>query len=61
MVYAVYGKTTGNEAVAFLLEDSEIIQKVLPYFMARIVDVREFLLRYPFACPKCLRHSLSGK
>ena len=49
MVYNVYGKTTGNEAVAFLLEDSEIIQKVSPYFMARIVDVKEFLLRYPFA------------
>ncbi len=48
MVYNVYGKTTGNEAVAFLLEDSEIIQKVSPYFMARIVDVKEFLLRYPF-------------
>lgn len=49
MIYNVYGKTTGNEAVAFLLEDSEIIQKVSPYFMARIVDVKEFLLRYPFA------------
>jgi len=48
MIYNVYGKTTGNEAVAFLLEDSEIIQKVSPYFMARIVDVKEFLLRYPF-------------
>ena len=49
MIYNVYGKTTGNEAVAFLLEDSEIIQKVSPYFMARIVDVKEFLLGYPFA------------
>jgi len=48
MIYNAYGKTTGNEAVAFLLEDSEIIQKVSPYFMARIVDVKEFLLRYPF-------------
>ncbi|MFF2176665.1 enhanced intracellular survival protein Eis [Lysinibacillus sp. NPDC058147] len=48
MIYNVYGKTTGNEAVAFLLEDSEIIQKVSPYFMARIVDVKEFLLLYPF-------------
>ncbi|GLC88846.1 GNAT family N-acetyltransferase [Lysinibacillus piscis] len=48
MIYNVYGKTTGNEAVAFLLEDSEIIQKVSPYFMARIVDVEPFLKRYPF-------------
>lgn len=49
MIYNVYGKTTGNEAVAFLLEDSEIIQKVTPYFMARIVDVKAFLEMYPFA------------
>lgn len=48
MVYNAYGKTTGNEPVAFLLEDSEIIQKVSPYFMARIVDVEQFLARYPF-------------
>ncbi|MFY3791573.1 GNAT family N-acetyltransferase [Ureibacillus sp. MALMAid1270] len=51
MVYNVYGKTTGNEPVAFLLEDSEIIQKVSPYFMARIVDVEKFVERYPFDEP----------
>ncbi|CAM5191676.1 putative acetyltransferase OS=Ureibacillus acetophenoni OX=614649 GN=SAMN05877842_101162 PE=4 SV=1 [Ureibacillus acetophenoni] len=51
MVYNVYGKTTGNEPVAFLLEDSEIIQKVSPYFMARIVDVEKFLERYSFDEP----------
>ncbi|HWL25756.1 MAG TPA: GNAT family N-acetyltransferase [Ureibacillus sp.] len=51
MVYNAYGKTTGNEPVAFLLEDSEIIQEVSPYFMARIVDVEKFLERYPFDEP----------
>lgn len=51
MVYNAYGKTAGNEPVAFLLEDSEIIQKVSPYFMARIVDVLKFLERYPFDEP----------
>lgn len=48
MVYNAYGKTTGNEPVAFLLEDSEIIQQVSPYFMARIVNVEPFLKQYPF-------------
>ncbi|TSI11336.1 enhanced intracellular survival protein Eis [Lysinibacillus sp. BW-2-10] len=51
MVYNAYGKTAGNEPVAFLLEDSEIIQKVSPYFMARIVDVEPFLARFPFDEP----------
>ena len=51
MVYNVYGKTAGNQPVAFLLEDSEIIQKVSPYFMARIVDVQPFLERFPFDEP----------
>ncbi|MFC7685286.1 enhanced intracellular survival protein Eis [Ureibacillus sp. GCM10028918] len=51
MVYNAYGKTAGNEPVAFLLEDSEIIQKVSPYFMARIVDVEKFLQTYPFDEP----------
>ncbi|SOC34918.1 GNAT family N-acetyltransferase [Ureibacillus acetophenoni] len=51
MVYNAYGKMTGNEPVAFLLEDSEIIQEVSPYFMARIVDVEKFLERYPFDEP----------
>lgn len=51
MVYNAYGKTTGNEPVAFLLEDSEILQEVSPYFMARIVDVEEFIKLYPFDEP----------
>ncbi|MFP3920023.1 GNAT family N-acetyltransferase [Lysinibacillus telephonicus] len=51
MVYNAYGKTAGNEPVAFLLEDSEIIQEVSPYFMARIVDVEKFLATFPFDEP----------
>ncbi|KGR80112.1 GNAT family N-acetyltransferase [Ureibacillus manganicus] len=54
MVYNAYGKMQGNEPVAFLLEDSEIIQEVSPYFMARIVDVEKFLERYPFDEPNFL-------
>ncbi|MBK3494149.1 GNAT family N-acetyltransferase [Viridibacillus sp. YIM B01967] len=48
MVYNVFGKTSGNEAIAFLMEDSEIKQNVSPYFMARIIDVEKFLERFPF-------------
>ncbi|WP_102691542.1 GNAT family N-acetyltransferase [Rummeliibacillus pycnus] len=48
MVYKVYGKTTGNEAVAFLMQDSEIKQSLSPYFMARIVDLKGFVEQFPF-------------
>ncbi|WP_425328605.1 GNAT family N-acetyltransferase [Rummeliibacillus suwonensis] len=49
MVYKVYGKTTGNEAVAFLMQDSEIKQSLSPYFMARIVDLNGFVKQFPFS------------
>lgn len=49
MVYKVFGKTTGNEAVAFLMQDSEIKQSLSPYFMARIVDLIGFVKQFPFA------------
>ena len=48
MVYKVFGKTTGNEAVAFLMQDSEIKQSLSPYFMARIVDLVPFVEQFPF-------------
>ncbi|WP_082195482.1 GNAT family N-acetyltransferase [Bacillus testis] len=48
MVYYVYGKTCVYEPIAFLLEDSEIKQTIAPYFMGRIVDVEEFLAKFPF-------------
>ncbi|WP_019241209.1 MULTISPECIES: GNAT family N-acetyltransferase [Bacillus] len=48
MVYFVEGKTCVHEPVAFLLEDGEIEQKIFPYFMGRIVEVKGFLERFPF-------------
>lgn len=48
MVDKIEGSTYKNEPIAFILEDSEIIETIQPYFMARIVDVAEFLREYPF-------------
>lgn len=49
MVEWVKGNTYKNEPIAFLMEDSHIIETVEPYYLARVVDVKEFLLQYPFA------------
>ncbi|MGY3764957.1 GNAT family N-acetyltransferase [Vagococcus vulneris] len=48
MVEFVKGTTYKNEPIAFLFEDSEIKEIIEPYFMARIVDVEEFIKKYPF-------------
>lgn len=48
MINEVKGKTYRNESIAFLLEDSEIVETIKPYYMARIVDVEGFLTKYPF-------------
>lgn len=48
MINEVKGKTYRNESIAFLLEDSEIEETIKPYYMARIVDVEGFLMKYPF-------------
>ncbi|WP_081707546.1 GNAT family N-acetyltransferase [Bacillus massiliigorillae] len=48
MVYYVKGKTCVHEPVAFLLEDCEIKQTIIPYYMGRIVDIKGFLEKYPF-------------
>ena len=48
MVNEVRGKTYEDQAIAFLLDDSEITETIKPYYMARIVDVEEFLTKYPF-------------
>lgn len=48
MVTDVKGRTYTNEPIAFLLEDSEIVETIQPYYMARIVDVKAFLEKYPF-------------
>lgn len=48
MVYWVKGDIYKNEPLAFLLEDSQIKETIEPYYMARIVDVTEFLKKIPF-------------
>ncbi|UTR08120.1 GNAT family N-acetyltransferase [Alkalihalobacillus sp. LMS6] len=48
MVYYVKGKIFENEPLSFFLEDGEIEEKISPYYMARIVDVEEFLRAFPF-------------
>ncbi|WP_229106627.1 GNAT family N-acetyltransferase [Paenibacillus sp. 1001270B_150601_E10] len=48
MVYHVKGRLYNSETLAFLLEDGEIEQRISPYYMGRIVDVKPFLERYPF-------------
>lgn len=48
MINYVEGEVYRNEPIAFLFEDSEMKETISPFFMARIVDVKEFLQRYPF-------------
>ncbi|EOL46089.1 GNAT family acetyltransferase [Enterococcus phoeniculicola] len=49
MIYWVKGDIYKNEPLAFLLEDGQIKESIEPYFMARVVDVKEFLKVFPFA------------
>ena len=49
MVEHIRGNIYKNEPLHFLLSDGDIKQTIHPYFMARIVDVAEFLAEYPFA------------
>lgn len=48
MVTEVRGANYSGEPLAFLFEDSEIKETICPYIMARIVDFKNFILRYPF-------------
>lgn len=48
MVEFVKGTIYKNDPIAFLMEDSQIEETLSPYYMARIVDVAEFLKNYPF-------------
>ncbi|MCE7791657.1 GNAT family N-acetyltransferase [Salipaludibacillus sp. CUR1] len=41
-------KTAAHGRLPFLLEDPKIKREVSSYFMARIVDVKEFLTSFPF-------------
>lgn len=48
MIDEVKGDIYMNEPLAFELEDSQIVETIEPYFMARIVDVEQFLKAYPW-------------
>lgn len=48
MITEVKGENYTGEPLAFLLEDSEITETIEPYIMARIIDIKEFILKYPF-------------
>lgn len=48
MVNWIEGDIFKNEPLAFLLEDGQIKETIAPYYMARIVDVEEFLKAFPF-------------
>ncbi len=48
MVSKVIGSTYTNDPLAFWLEDGDIKETIEPYYMARIVDVKQFIAQYPF-------------
>ncbi|MBP3040848.1 GNAT family N-acetyltransferase [Bacillaceae bacterium Marseille-Q3522] len=48
MISKVVGHTYTDEPLAFLLEDADIKETISPYFMARIVDLEQFIAQYPF-------------
>lgn len=48
MVYEVQGNIYKNDPLHFLLDDGQIKETIEPYYMARIVDVTEFLNNFPF-------------
>lgn len=48
MISKVVGSTYTDEPLAFLLEDADIKETISPYYMARIVDLEQFIAQYPF-------------
>lgn len=48
MITKVVGNTYTDEPLAFLFEDADIKETISPYYMARIVDLEEFIAQYPF-------------
>lgn len=48
MIEKLVGTTYRNETIAFHMKDSAIEEIIEPYYMARIVDVENFLKLYPF-------------
>ena len=48
MLNTVTGSNYSGEPMAFAFEDSEMVENIEPYIMARIVDVKTFMEEYPF-------------
>lgn len=48
MVDEVQGNIYKNDPLHFLLDDGQIKETIEPYYMARIVDVTQFLNNFPF-------------
>ncbi|WP_371377071.1 enhanced intracellular survival protein Eis [Sporomusa aerivorans] len=48
MISKVIGNIHTDEPLAFLLEDADIKEIISPYYMARIVDLQQFIDQYPF-------------
>ncbi|EGO63871.1 enhanced intracellular survival protein Eis [Acetonema longum] len=48
MISKVVGNIHTDEPLAFLLEDADIKEVISPYYMARIVDLEQFIAQYPF-------------
>lgn len=48
MISKVEGNIHMDEPLAFLLEDADIKEFISPYIMARIVDLEDFISKYPF-------------
>ncbi len=48
MIDKVVGDIYTDEPLAFLLEDASIKETISPYYMARIVDFKEFIANFPF-------------
>lgn len=49
MIETVKVSAPADDRLPFLLDDPRISQQLIPYFMARIVDVQRFMEQYPFA------------
>lgn len=55
MINKVVGDTYTDEPLAFLFEDADIKESISPYFMARIVDLEDFIEQYPFKADNVVR------
>ncbi|PZE21191.1 GNAT family N-acetyltransferase [Paenibacillus xerothermodurans] len=52
MIDKVTLSAPSDDRLPFLLENPRIKQEIMPYFMARIVDLERFLQLFPFAAPE---------